>query len=198
MYHASNVDLKVGDYLIPNPKRGRLYATKEKYQCLVFGRNSESLRDMTSMINTLQLKNAESGIEYVEHFPGIFEKEFKNKSAYIYEVEDDGFVQGQWTVEYFKTEKAKIIKKYKVKDLCEEILKFQKRGKIKVEYYTETKQHVEKVINHISQMLGYGFPIDEFIKLAKDYGAITVEKYFKGLKRLRNSTLDLLPEKDCK
>ena len=56
MFHATNVDLKVGDYLLPN--NGRIYGTKEKWQCLIFGRNNDSLRDLGSQVGSFLITEA--------------------------------------------------------------------------------------------------------------------------------------------
>lgn len=196
MFHASNVDLSVGDYLQPSKYNGRLYATNEKWQCLIFGDNANSLRDLGSILGSFKLENGELGLQYMEHFPNIFEEEFKGKSTYVYEVEDVGFVPGGWDVEYYKTTKAKIIKKYKVKDLYTELMKYEKLGKIKLDLYVETKHHIELVINHLMQQITNGYcKIEDVIALAKRHNAKAVEDYFMKLKKLNKTTLDSLPNK---
>ena len=189
------VDLKVGDYLLPNEKKGgKVYATKEKFQCLIFGKNKESLRDLGSRISHTTLENGTLAVTYTENYPKIFENEFKGKSCFIYELEDDGFSQGAWPVEWFKTGKAKIIKKYKIKDLYTEIMKEVKRNRIQISFYTETREYIKGVINHLMQNLTWGYPIDYLIDLAREHGANAVENYFRKLKELNENYFNSLQE----
>ena len=109
-------------------------------------------------------------------------------------MEDEGFLQGGWKVEYFKTGKAKIIKKYKVKDLYDEILKQAKRGRYKIDFYAETKPHIEKVIKHLMQVMEAPYPLDLIIETAKAYEAKTVEEYFANIKELQQRTINDLPD----
>ena len=182
MFHATSVELNVGDCLLPSEKNGKIYGTKEDFQCLIFGRNNDSLRDLGSLISTLPLKNGKLGIKYEEHFPNIFELDFKDKIAFVYQLEDADFVQGEWQIEYYKKSKAKIVHKKKI-NLYDEIMKNVKLGNIEVQKYSENKEYVEKVINHLLMQKAVGIvSMDKIISTAKQYKAKSVQNYFEGLK----------------
>ena len=191
MFHASIVDLDVGDYLQPNADR--LYGTKEEFQCLFFGNNQRSLRDLGSIISTLPLKNGKLGIEYTEHFPNIFNTEFKDKTAFVYEVDDKDFVQGGWRVEFYTTKRAKILSKKQV-NLYDEIMKNVKLGNVSLKFYSETKEHIQKLVNHLLEMTARKVcDAEDVVKLAKTYKANPIAEYFPGIVRLNENLIKKLP-----
>ena len=77
MFHATSVELNVGDCLLPSEKNGKIYGTKEEFQCLIFGRNNDSLRDLGSLISTLPLKNGKLGIKLFQLQNNIRQSLFK-------------------------------------------------------------------------------------------------------------------------
>ena len=81
-----------------------------------------------------------------------------------------------------KKSEAKIVHKKKI-NLYDEIMKNVKLGNIELQKYSENKEYVEKVINHLLMQQAVGIvSMDKIISTAKQYKAKSVQNYFEGLK----------------
>lgn len=112
--------------------------------------------------------------EVYELYEGCLEEILKNKDAYIYELEDSGFMENKtsWSPEWVSPNKTKIVGFKYIKDLLTEIKKLEKNGKYIIHYYKNTASYnsfVEgRILKYLSQCCKSGWLNISLIKHYKD------------------------------
>lgn len=153
IYHVSKTpNLKVLEPKLCSHSKAYVYASYNLETALLFG------GELWSDWDFIYKRNYESGLlTFSETYPDIFNKTFKGKSCIIYEVEDDGFKQGQTNMwdEIVSENPVKVLSERKVDDIAKELEKFEKLGKIKIEKYENTDEYKQKVEKHILNLRKY-------------------------------------------
>ena len=103
-------------------------------------------------------RNYETGeLTFSETYKGAFDKTFANKSCYLYEIEDSGFLEGQTNMwdEIVSTQKTKVLKETYIKDLAEELIKLSMKNLIKIEKFENFPTYKQKIEKHIKNLKKY-------------------------------------------
>ncbi len=119
--------------------------------------------------------------EVFELYSGCLDEILKNKDAYIYKLEDSGFMTNQtsWAPEWVSPNKTKVVDSKYIPDLLAEIKQAQQDGKFIIHYYEDTESYnklvEEKITNYLQNCCESGW-IN--ISLIKHYENI-VKKFVK-------------------
>ncbi len=138
--------------------------------------------------------------EIFEYYSGCLDEILKNKDAYIYELEDSGFLANQtsWRVEWVSPNKTKVIGEKYVPDILAEIKKLEKEGKFIIHYYENTPSYNEFVRERIENLLDTYYThcslnvalIKHYEGIVKDWVAKNIdENYQKNYKNLNSEQI---------
>lgn len=153
IYHISKTpNIKTLEPRVCSHGKAYVYGTYHIETALLFGGNPWTDWDF------IYKRNYETGeLTFSETYAGAFNKTFKDKQCYLYEVENSGFLEGQthmWD-EIVSENPTKTLKETKIDNLAEAILALGKTNKIKLELFNNSLDYNEKIKKHILNLSKY-------------------------------------------
>lgn len=144
-----------------------VYAIADRVTGLLFGAKQD---DFDFCINV------EAGEPALwECYPGALRERYEGKSCTVYEVEEDGFLQGQtgWEPEWVNPEPVRVKKETPVPDLLSELLLAEKNGALVIRRYEDTPEYRRFVSRHVvDRLVRFGCIDTKEERLLRHYGQI--------------------------
>ena len=167
VYHGSNKsDLKVIKPNVSTNMKNWVYATPSLAVATIFLSNKGN--DLYYYLGGSGTK--ESPIILVERKKDMF-KDIFNVSGIIYKLNSENFLENQtgWSMEVVSNKDEKVVEKYTIDNVYNELIKLDKQGKLKLYLYPNRPNHIpidnSDLIPKVIRLEKNGFNIQKFFDI---------------------------------
>ena len=171
LYHVSATpDIKVLEPRVSTHGKAYVYAIENLVTGLLFGAKHD---DFDFCISTDEAGNPTC----YECYPGALEAIYKDKSCTIYELSEEGFLQGKtgWDAELVCETKVPVQKAVFIPDMYVRLLEEEKQGNLHIRRFESSTEYKQFISKHIVDRL-IRFNALEYAKTDKRF-----QTHFKGL-----------------
>lgn len=169
LYHVSNIGgIKVLEPKVSSHGKAYVYAIENRVTGLLFGARWD---DFDFILDA----NDSGTPEIYECFPDAFDRIYRGRRCYVYELTEGGFMRGMtgWSPELVSENAVRVISETVVEDLYSALSDASDAGELILHRYERSPEYKKMVSEHI---------VDRLIRFdALDKNDERFEKYYKNI-----------------
>ncbi len=149
LYHVSPTPgLTVLEPRVSTHGKAWVYATPSLLTGLLFGARHD---DFDLRISTLD----DGRTEVCECYPGAFQRVYQGKGCTVYQVAEDGFLQGQtsWTAEWVCPNPVRVEDSETVEDIHQRLMQEAEQGRMVLHLWADDEEYKAMIARHVVDRL---------------------------------------------
>lgn len=180
LYHVSSISgIKILHPRVSSHGKAYVYAIEDIVTGLLFGAKHDDF--------DFYISNDENNKPIVyECYPNAFEIIYKNKSCYVYEIDEKGFQRGVtgWSPEFVCENEVEVKREFLVSDIYSRLLSEQLLGNIIIHKYRNNLEYKKIISEHIVDRL-IRFDALDWVETDRRF-----QKYYKNMIEALRSIMD--------